>query len=354
MQKVWTTLILGFAAVLLNVAHAAFPGGSDPLIEAATAWISEHTSHSREEINVSAPDRRIAIEPCDQPLAFRFPFENNLRTVEAVCAQPQWKRFLRVNIEIKPQVVVARDDLQTGNILTAEDLILGPTSDVRSEGFSSIELLVGQTLLQAVSAGTEIQPDMVGQARSAYRTTRAYQIGETIQLDDLLLEKAISDSVDSALLTTWPGETMVVLEAIEAGRLIEKTQVSRATRVLVAAENLIPGQVITAAMVREELRPQRQFGQTPLSRAEQAIGFETTRTIRAGSPLSEADLMAADLVRKGERVQLIIQRGALVIRADTLALEPGKLGDQVTLQNLESGQMIQGIVTGRREATGIR
>ena len=77
-----------------------------------------------------------------------------------------------------------------------------------------------------------------------------------------------------------------------------------------------------------------------------------TRTIRAGTPITIADLTAADLVRKGENVTLTVTRGVLTISVDTIATENGKMGEQVELRNAESGKVIRGIVTGRHQAKG--
>ena len=90
-----------------------------------------------------------------------------------------------------------------------------------------------------------------------------------------------------------------------------------------------------------------------MSTFEEAIGLEATRTIRAGTPLSVSDVTAADLVRKGEKVTLVLTRGALTITVDTIAMEDGKIGEQVELTNTESGKVIRGIVSGRHQARGI-
>jgi flagella basal body P-ring formation protein FlgA len=106
-------------------------------------------------------------------------------------------------------------------------------------------------------------------------------------------------------------------------------------------------------MVEQTIHPRKQIGAQTLSTLEEAIGLEATRTIRAGTPITVSDLTAADLVRKGENVTLTVSRGALTISVDTIAMEDGKMGEQVTLTNAESGKVIRGIVTGRHQAKGI-
>ena len=66
-----------------------------------------------------------------------------------------------------------------------------------------------------------------------------------------------------------------------------------------------------------------------------------------------SDVTAADLIRKGEKVTLVLKRGALTITVDTIAMEDSKIGEQVALTNTESGKVIRGIVSGRHQARGI-
>ena len=56
---------------------------------------------------------------------------------------------------------------------------------------------------------------------------------------------------------------------------------------------------------------------------------------------------------EGEKVTLTVERGALTITVDTIAIEDGKMGEQVELTNAESGKVIRGIVIGRHQAKGI-
>ena len=122
---------------------------------------------------------------------------------------------------------------------------------------------------------------------------------------------------------------------------------------MTSATNIVRGQVITGDMVERTLRPRKQIGAQTLSTLDEAIGLEATRTIRAGTTISLSDLTAADLVRKGEKVTLTVERGALTITVDTIAIEDGKMGEQVELTNAESGKVIRGIVIGRHQAKGI-
>ena len=63
--------------------------------------------------------------------------------------------------------------------------------------------------------------------------------------------------------------------------------------------------------------------------------------------------------RSHQRNELLISkqldsiRGALEITVETIAMENGKIGEQVLLKNPDSGKEIRGIVSGRHEARGL-
>lgn len=76
-----------------------FPGGGEALVNEARSWVSQETGYPSGAIDMSAPDRRVPVDPCDTSLQFRFPFKGNQRTVEALCEVPAWKRFIQIKID---------------------------------------------------------------------------------------------------------------------------------------------------------------------------------------------------------------------------------------------------------------
>ena len=121
----------------------------------------------------------------------------------------------------------------------------------------------------------------------------------------------------------------------------------------VATQTLVRGTVIAKSDLEAQVLASRQVPQSAVQQRDAAVGLQATRTIRAGEVVLTTDLTAADLVRKGESVTLSITQGALTITVSMIALSDGKLGEQVNLQNPESGRVIQGIVTGRYTARGL-
>jgi len=240
-------------------AHAdAFPGGGAALVSEATQWVSRETGYPEASITMSAPDRTVAVESCNKPLNFRFPFQGNLRTVEANCQSPQWKRFIRVKIEEGLRAVGTAKALDAGHVLTASDLEIIAIGSTKRKGFSDPEQLVGMTLKEAVTSNTVIEQSMVMSEIAIFVAARDYEAGEIIKPSDLIQLDTESPNADA--LTTWPLGIVTALEYIKSGQTLLKSSIERSEAVVVSATNIVRGQVIDQDLVEVQLRPRQQLG----------------------------------------------------------------------------------------------
>jgi flagella basal body P-ring formation protein FlgA len=98
------------------------------------------------------------------------------------------------------------------------------------------------------------------------------------------------------------------------------------------------------------------YGKLPkdalLSMAE-ITQMEAIRTIRAGQLLRASDLKAADLIKKGDSVKLVVGNDMLKITVNVIALEGGRRDQQINLLNPESGERVRGVVSGPGQAKGL-
>ena len=351
MQCLFSILMLLTITWSSATVASSFVGGGDALVREAVTWVSEQTGYPQNSIQISAPDRTIAVEACDRKLQFRFPFKSNQRTVEVQCETPTWKRFLRVKLNDIKQAIAATRSLAVGHQLTRADLKRIPYSGNTNEVFLDVDDLIGLTLNQAVKANYLIERSMVADPTVVFMTDRSYEAGELIQRSNLTTIKI--ENAPATALKRWPSGIASALVYLEAGQILLTTHIEPSEYVVVSATNIVRGQVITEEFVERRLQAKREIGAQALKTAEEAIGLEATRTIRAGSVITLSDLTAADLIRKGEKVTLTLVRGALTITVDTIAMANAKMGEQVELTNVESGKVIRGIVTGRYRARGI-
>lgn len=346
-------LLLIFGLLTSNVGHAGgFSGGHDALVSAATEWIAADQSLDQSQVEVIPPDQRVPVESCQTRISIQFPFTNNLKTVEVACKNPAWKRYLRVKIQEQQNAWVFAENLTEGTSIKEEHLAYLPKASSAATELLKKDQIIGRIIRQNVSQGDVVIPNLLGNQVIVYVPSRSYEAGEIIRLVDLLIERRIKNSLDQ-LVTEWPQQTVIAKTLLNPGVPILKNHIEIVELVLVAKTTIVNGQVITEDLV--ESRPERisAYGPKGPTRIEEIIGLEATRTIRAGQKLNVSDFVAADLVRKNETVRLVIRRGALEITVETIAMENGKIGEQVLLRNPDSGKEIRGIVTGRYEARGL-
>jgi flagella basal body P-ring formation protein FlgA len=342
-----------FGLLIANPASASgFPGGHEALVSVTTTWIATDQAINRDSIKVTPPDRRIPVVDCQTDLSIRFPFTNNQRTIEVTCDNPSWKRYLRVKIDDQQSAWVFSQYLMKGTQVRREHITYGSTIGSFNSNPLGLDEIIGRVILKDVSEGDVATADLLSKEITVYIPRRSYEAGEVISLGKLSTKKLLEDT-SGKLVTVWPEQTVVSKTQLKPGEPIQAQDIEIAERVLIAKTTIVNGQVITENLVESKLEATTSYGPQALTRVEEIIGLEATRTIRAGQRLNASDFVAADLVRKNETVRLVIKRGALEITVETIAMENGKIGEQVLLKNPDSGKEIRGIVIGRHEARGL-
>lgn len=78
---------------------------------------------------------------------------------------------------------------------------------------------------------------------------------------------------------------------------------------------------------------------------EELIGFEPLQTVTAGTLISLNMLAPPYLVKKGDPVTLIFQRGGIRVSNEAVALESGELNKKIEVRIPDSGKVVSGVVT---------
>ncbi len=148
----------------------------------------------------------------------------------------------------------------------------------------------------------------------------------------LLKPGRVSISVRCSGSTTWSLFVPVVITA-RAPVVVLKGPLPRGT--IISAEHL-------------ELRelPVDKLPPNYLGRVDAVIGQELTRHINQESYATAAMLKLRKLVEKGQQVVILAQSGSLEVKMAGEALEPGQLGDRISVRNSVSGRTVQGRLTG--------
>ncbi|MDJ0656520.1 MAG: flagellar basal body P-ring formation chaperone FlgA [Xanthomonadales bacterium] len=118
-------------------------------------------------VSVNAPDRRLRLARCDQPLeAFMPPAARHVgaTSVGIRCAGPRtWTIYLQAKVSLWQTVAVTNRALSRGDLLKAGDVRLQKTDVSYLTGgyFEGSEELVGQSLLRPLAPGVVVTPNMV-------------------------------------------------------------------------------------------------------------------------------------------------------------------------------------------------
>jgi len=126
--------------------------------------------------------------------------------------------------------------------------------------------------------------------------------------------------------------------------LFVPVEIVRHVTVAVAVDQVSRGQIIGAADVNYELRNLAKLNGGYFTTTDELIGKVSTRPINRGSPYTQNMVKAQRLVRRGQRVVLALQTGAVAVRVAGTALRDGTLGEMIPVRNLSSKRVIEGVV----------
>lgn len=110
------------------------------------------------------------------------------------------------------------------------------------------------------------------------------------------------------------------------------------------------GDEITPDMISYEAMPDGRRIQGLIRSANVLKETEARRTIRAGEPISLSDVQPISVVKKGDLIQLIYERGPIKLAVSAKALNDAARGEAVRLQNLQSNRSMDAIAWGPGEA----
>ena len=148
----------------------------------------------------------------------------------------------------------------------------------------------------------------------------------------------------AALVARVQGSNSVEVGCPDGWRLFVPVRVRRSQTVLVLSRGIAPGETITAdAFVPETSDASRIVGAAVADPA-QAVGRVARRTLSAGAVLSATDLVAQRLIRRGDNVALVSRRGGVEVRVVGKALGDAGESERVTVENLSSRRVVQGVV----------
>jgi len=130
----------------------------------------------------------------------------------------------------------------------------------------------------------------------------------------------------------------------EDGELLKKlwlpVRIDRKVKVIVARLTIPKGSLIKPQMVEEETLPLSK-ARYAFQDLNQVIGKIARQTIPKGEVIKEKMLSPNYVVRKGNRVKVIYERGAIRIELYGLALDSGSVGNIIRVKNVSTGKILR-------------
>jgi len=114
--------------------------------------------------------------------------------------------------------------------------------------------------------------------------------------------------------------------------------------VVVLTRQIHAGQVLQASDLQQIRRDTAHITTTPLNTPEQALGKVLRRTLAAGTVLSANDVLTARIIQRGDTVNLITGSARVQVRVAGKALNHGGVGDRISVENLSSHKIVQGVI----------
>ena len=289
-------------AVLLSTRGglAAEPSTRELMTAQLLEWVSSTEGIEGSEITVSALDGRVRVPECLDGFEFSFPF-NDKSTVRVSCSSPSWSVVTRVTFERPPP----RAPVQANN----------PPSQM------TYALVAARPAGHILSATDVVQVTEPSARRSAGRAPSLGQIiGGRLARD------------------------------MSSGAALQAADVQIAHRVLTVVSPLQRG----SALTESNTQMMTFYGTLP---ADAVTSFDELRRmvastqLRPNQPLRLSSLrQLADVIR-GDELIVSVSRGPVTIETPVIALSQGVIGEQIEVQNPESGETFRVIITdvGRAE-----
>jgi flagellar basal body P-ring formation protein FlgA len=129
----------------------------------------------------------------------------------------------------------------------------------------------------------------------------------------------------------YSGTAVETVDALGVDHPVERGEVLKASDLTIIKRPKSEGAVLT----------------DPVSTA----GLAARRQLRPGEPLHDADLMKPQLVQRNDNVTIIYQAPGLTLTLRGQAQDNGALGDTISVQNVQSKRLVQGVVSGPGRVT---
>ncbi|NMB74002.1 MAG: flagellar basal body P-ring formation protein FlgA [Myxococcales bacterium] len=176
--------------------------------------------------------------------------------------------------------------------------------------------------------------------------------GERLTLQALRLPARLPERPDPAQIRVefrqnedFSGPTVVGL-IVEGRRTWARVSFERLVPAVTAARDLPAGTMLAGTDLVSGFSPARPEAGVICQDVAAAVGQKLRAFVKAGEPIRADRLERPQVVQAGEPVSIELVSGAVRLRVGGQALAPGRVGDRIPVQNLQSGRRVEARVLG--------
>ena len=120
-------------------------------------------------------------------------------------------------------------------------------------------------------------------------------------------------------------------------------------KVLVASRQLQKGTVLTESDIKLKKIDLAKLHYGFFEELKQGTGKKLKRRLLAGAVLTPAILKNPQLIRRGQKINIMAQSGRMMVRMEGKALANGAVGERIKVMNVKSGKKLEGVITSSGE-----
>jgi flagella basal body P-ring formation protein FlgA len=107
------------------------------------------------------------------------------------------------------------------------------------------------------------------------------------------------------------------------------------------------GTIITEAEISSVRSPISKMKSGFITSPDELLGMQVKRALAPGALIRHSDLVKPQVVRQGDGLEIVYNRGNIKLRTSGVAIQSGAVGDTVRVKNETTGTVIYGIVKAK-------
>ena len=330
------------------------PLAKQKLIEDVQNWVALQTNSKPSQIEVAALDRRLRVPTCNFPFEVEFPYSKSKKTVQVKCPSSDWSIFIGVKLANEQTALVYSSDLNAGNSIGADAVKSAMVSASVRGVVTDLKDLKGKRLITDVLAGQLVLKNQLAETVTVFQLKADVIKGDAIRVEDVFeSSKATSQISNNNLFPKALLKNATAARSLRSGSTLSRQDLNIRHMVLMTSKTIPRGQKVNS--INAKIGP--FYGTLPkdaLYLISDVNNMESMRNLRPNQVLRASDLRPSLMVKKGDSIILSSGSGLLSITTTMIALENGKLNQQISLLNPESNEKIRALITGSGRARSLQ